>query len=97
MPDRATIRRVTVDEMSSQQPGSGEARIRVEAASVTRDHYTFMSGQQFRGHGFIQPKLPTRLGYEAAGVVEAVGDGVDQSWIGKRVLRSLAAAFLLTL
>ena len=29
--------------------------------------------------------LPSRLGYEVAGVVEAVGHGVDPSWLGKRV------------
>ncbi len=74
-----------VEEEPSQQPGPGEVRLRVEAAGVNRDHFTFMSGHQFRGHGFVQPELPSRLGYEAAGVVAAVGEGVDRSWIGKRV------------
>ena len=74
-----------LDELVSRQPGPGEARLRVEAAGVNRDHFTFMSGHQFHGHGFVQPVLPSRLGYEAAGVVEAVGEGVDRSWIGKRV------------
>jgi NADPH:quinone reductase-like Zn-dependent oxidoreductase len=32
-----------------------------------------------------QPQLPARLGYEVAGVVEAVGEGVDKRWIGKKV------------
>ena len=31
------------------------------------------------------PELPSRIGYEAAGVVEEVGPGVDASWIGKKV------------
>jgi NADPH:quinone reductase-like Zn-dependent oxidoreductase len=74
-----------IEDAPSQQPGTGEVRLWVEAASVTRDHFTFMSGRQFRGHGFVQPKLPSRLGYEAAGVVEAVGEGVDRKWLGKRV------------
>jgi NADPH:quinone reductase-like Zn-dependent oxidoreductase len=74
-----------VEEAPSAPPGPGEVRLRVEAAGVNRDHFTFMSGHQFRGHGFVQPELPSRLGYEAAGVVEAVGEGVDRSWIGKRV------------
>jgi NADPH:quinone reductase-like Zn-dependent oxidoreductase len=74
-----------IEDSPSQQPGAGEVRLRVAAASVTRDHFTFMSGRQFRGHGFVQPKLPSRLGYEAAGVVEAMGAGVDRAWIGKRV------------
>ncbi len=32
-----------------------------------------------------KPKLPSRIGYEVAGVVEALGEGVDPSWIGKSV------------
>ena len=74
-----------IEEASSQQPGPGEVRLRVEAAGVNRDQYTFMSGQHFSGHGFVQPKLPSRIGYEVAGIVEAVGEGVDSSWIGKCV------------
>jgi NADPH:quinone reductase-like Zn-dependent oxidoreductase len=74
-----------LDDAPSAQPGPGEVRLRVAAASVTRDHFTFMSGRQFKGHGFVQSQLPTRLGYEASGVVEAAGEGVDRSWIGKRV------------
>jgi NADPH:quinone reductase-like Zn-dependent oxidoreductase len=74
-----------IEDAPSQQPGPGEARLRVEAAGVNRDQFTFMGGQQYRGHGIVQPKLPSRLGYEVAGVVEAVGDGVDLSWIDKRV------------
>jgi NADPH:quinone reductase-like Zn-dependent oxidoreductase len=44
-----------------------------------------MRGEHPSGHGIVQPKLPSRLGYEVAGVVEAAGEGVDASWIGKRV------------
>ena len=32
----------------------------------------------------MQPKLPSNLGYEAAGVVEAVGPDVDKSLLGKK-------------
>ena len=35
---------------------------------------------------YIEPvKFPAGLGYEAAGVVKAVGPGVDQGWLGKTV------------
>jgi NADPH:quinone reductase-like Zn-dependent oxidoreductase len=46
---------------------------------------TFMNGHHFSGHRFVPPTLPSRIGYEVSGVVEAVGAGVDHSWIGKRV------------
>jgi NADPH:quinone reductase-like Zn-dependent oxidoreductase len=38
-----------------------------------------------RGYYFEKPQLPSRLGFEAAGVVEAVGPGVDRGLIGKQV------------
>jgi len=38
-----------------------------------------------RGHYAEAPKLPAGLGYETAGVVEAVGPDVDKNWIGKHV------------
>lgn len=74
-----------IDEVPSRTPGVGEARLRVEAAGVTRDQLTFMAGRHPSGHGSIDLTLPSRLGYEVAGVVDAVGDDVDGTWIGKRV------------
>jgi NADPH:quinone reductase-like Zn-dependent oxidoreductase len=74
-----------IEDAPSQQPGPGEVRLRVEAAGLNRDQFTFMSGHHFSGHRFVQPTLPSRLGCEVSGVVEAVGEGVDRSWIGKPV------------
>jgi len=45
-----------IDDVAPVQPGPGEVRLRVEASGINRDHYTFMSGHQFRGHGFVQPE-----------------------------------------
>ncbi len=47
-----------------------------------------------RGHYLETPVLPSKLGYEAAGVVAAVGPDVDKSWIGKKA--STVPAFLMT-
>jgi NADPH:quinone reductase-like Zn-dependent oxidoreductase len=74
-----------IEEVPAQQPGPGEICLRVEAAGVNRDQCTFMSGQHYSGHGIVPPKLPTRLRYEVAGIVEAVGEEGSSSWIGKRV------------
>ena len=46
------------EDMASPQPGPGEVRLRTQAGRVTRDHYSFMNGRQFKGHGFEQPSLP---------------------------------------
>lgn len=65
---------------TSKQPGKGEARLRVQAVGLNRAEALFIRGQYLE-----TPKLPAGIGYEAAGVVEAVGPDVDKAWIGKRV------------
>ena len=39
----------------------------------------------YRGFYFEKPTLPSRIGYEGSGTVEAVGPGVDPAWVGKKV------------
>lgn len=68
------------DEVAQQQPGKGEVRLQVTAAGLNRAESMFYRGQYLEA-----PKLPSRLGYEVAGVVEAVGEGVEGAWIGKKV------------
>jgi NADPH:quinone reductase-like Zn-dependent oxidoreductase len=50
-----------IEDLPSRHPAAGEVRLRVEAAGINRDHFTFMSGQQFKGHGFEQPELPLKI------------------------------------
>jgi NADPH:quinone reductase-like Zn-dependent oxidoreductase len=69
-----------LEDLPSAQPGKGEARIRVHAAGLNRAESMF-----FHGAYVEPPQLPARLGYEVAGVIEAVGEGVDKSWVGKKV------------
>ncbi len=69
-----------IEEVPSQEPGRGEVRLRVRAVGLNRAESMF-----YHGHYLEQPRFPSRLGYEAAGVVEAVGEGVDRGWIGQAV------------
>ncbi|MGH3903696.1 MAG: S-(hydroxymethyl)mycothiol dehydrogenase [Pseudonocardiaceae bacterium] len=61
---------VTVETVLVPDPGPGEALVAVQACGVchTDLHYR---------EGGINDDFPFLLGHEAAGVVEAVGDGVD--------------------
>ncbi|WP_043620024.1 zinc-dependent alcohol dehydrogenase family protein [Nonomuraea candida] len=61
-----------LEDVPVGEPGPGEARIRVDAIGLNRAEVLFRTGQ------YIEPvrRFPARLGTEAAGVVEAVGDGV---------------------
>jgi NADPH:quinone reductase-like Zn-dependent oxidoreductase len=61
-------------------PGEGEVKLRVQAVGLNRAESGFM-----RGAYFETPVLPSTIGYEAAGIVEAVGAGVDARWVGKAV------------
>jgi NADPH:quinone reductase-like Zn-dependent oxidoreductase len=69
-----------LEETAPEQPGKGEIRLKVEAFGLNRAEVLFRQGLYLEA-----PELPSRLGYEAAGVVEAVGPGVDQVKIGDRV------------
>jgi NADPH:quinone reductase-like Zn-dependent oxidoreductase len=69
-----------IEEQSTKEPGRGEVRLKVHAVGLNRAESMFM-----RGHYAEAPKLPAGLGYETAGVVEAVGPDVDKNWIGKHV------------
>jgi NADPH:quinone reductase-like Zn-dependent oxidoreductase len=72
--------KLQIEDVPTQQPGAGEVRLRVEAVGLNRAEILFT-----RGLYLDDPKLPARIGYEAAGTVEAVGPDVDPSWKGKKV------------
>ena len=62
-------------------PGPGQLQIAVRAAGVNfADHLARV------GLYPDAPKLPAVVGYEVAGTVQAVGDGVDAGRVGERVL-----------
>ena len=67
-----------LEEQPLPEPGKGEVRLRVKAIGLNRAEVMFRMGKYL-----VQPALPSKLGYEASGTVEAVGEGVDPSWIGK--------------
>ncbi len=69
---------LSYEEISLPEPGSGEARVRIEAAGVNFIDIYQRTGQ-YRG------QLPLTLGVEAAGVVDAVGPGVSDVKSGDRV------------
>lgn len=61
------------------EPGEGEVRVKVEACGVCGSDLFLQSG------GFGADKLPVIPGHEAAGVVDAVGDGVTGFRPGQQV------------
>jgi NADPH:quinone reductase-like Zn-dependent oxidoreductase len=78
-----------IQEEPIPEPGKGEVRLNVKAIGLNRAEVMFRRGQYLE-----TPVLPSKLGYEAAGVVAAVGPDVDKSWLGKKA--STVPAFLMT-
>jgi NADPH:quinone reductase-like Zn-dependent oxidoreductase len=70
-----------VRETALSQPKAGEVRIAVRAAGLN-----FAELMARQGLYPDAPKPPAVLGYEAAGEIDAVGEGVDRSRIGARVV-----------
>jgi NADPH2:quinone reductase len=78
------------EEVEDPQPGAGQVRIAVAAAGVHLIDTTIRAGVQ-RGP-LPLPDLPAIPGREVAGVVDALGAGVDEIWLGRRVVAHLGPA-----
>jgi NADPH:quinone reductase-like Zn-dependent oxidoreductase len=69
-----------LEDQPTREPKAGEVRIRVQAVGLNRAEALYARGQYLE-----QPRLPSGLGYEAAGIIEAVGPDVDRTWIGHKI------------
>jgi NADPH2:quinone reductase len=74
-----------LEEVEARPPGPGEARVRIEAAGVN-----FID--VYHRTGLYPNALPFTPGLEAAGVVTAVGEGVEQVKAGRGLPTSRAYA-----
>lgn len=77
---------VELEEIGIDEPGPGEVLVRVEATGVCHSDLHVIE-QDGWGH-----RLPVLLGHEGAGIVEAVGDGVETVAPGARVVVGWKAA-----
>ncbi|WP_030907460.1 zinc-dependent alcohol dehydrogenase family protein [Streptomyces sp. NRRL F-5126] len=78
-----------LEEVPVPEPGAGEVLIRTRALGLNRAESMFRLGQ----YG-IDPVFPSGIGYEAAGVVEALGEGVHGLSVGDAV--SVVPSFSMT-
>jgi S-(hydroxymethyl)glutathione dehydrogenase / alcohol dehydrogenase len=73
---------LAVEELDLDRPRAGEAQVRVLATAICHSDIAFAEGA-WGG------ELPAVYGHESAGVVEAVGPGVNRVAAGDRVVVSL--------
>jgi threonine dehydrogenase-like Zn-dependent dehydrogenase len=77
-------RQVEVQDVPPPAAVPGGVVINVQRAGVCGTDVEFYTGEmQYLHEGHAQ--FPIRLGHEWMGTVASVGDGVDRSWIGRRV------------
>jgi len=76
---------LTVEQLSLAAPGDGELQVRVAFCAICHGDIHYAAGA-WGG------RLPAVYGHEAAGVVEAVGAGVDGATVGDQVVVTLLRA-----
>src|SRR3546814_9246364 len=69
-----------VKDIPVRAPGTGEIRIHVEAMGINLSDVIFRYG-----HHPVKPQFPSLIGSEAAGTVEAIGEGVQGFSVGEEV------------
>jgi NADPH2:quinone reductase len=76
-PENLELRTVPIPE-----PGPGQVRLRVAYAALN----PLDTHARAARVAYMAPEFPFTPGIEFSGLVEAIGEGVDVSWLGKRVV-----------
>ena len=74
------VNEITVTTAPEPQPGAGEAVVAIRAAALNHRDVWIKTGQ------YAGVKWPCQPGSDGAGVVMAIGDGVDAAWSGREVV-----------
>lgn len=69
-----------IEDAPSAKPGKGEVRLKVEAIGLNRAEIMFREGQYLE-----VPEPPCRIGYEASGIIDAVGPDNPGLKVGDKV------------
>lgn len=80
---------VSVGETDTPEPGAGQVLVAVRAAGVNQADWKLIGGL----FGGAPPKKPRGIGFEMAGVVDAVGAGVEGLAVGDEVLGSASGGY----
>lgn len=79
--DYSGYRGLKLEDVPLEVPGAGEIRLRVEAFALNWGDMDLMKDN----YSFSFRSFPARVGIEAAGIVDAIGPGVEGFSLGERV------------
>jgi NADPH:quinone reductase-like Zn-dependent oxidoreductase len=71
---------LSIEDVTVASPGPGEVRLAIRAVGLNRTEVTLRSGRSP-----VKPPLPASVGFEAAGVIDELGEGVSGWRQGERV------------
>ena len=71
---------LSVEDVLTPVPGAGEVRVRITCSGINPTDWKTRSG--LTGGSPLEPQVPH---HDGAGVIEAVGPGVDERRVGQRV------------
>jgi zinc-binding alcohol dehydrogenase/oxidoreductase len=74
------INTLSIVDLPSPVPVAGEARVRLKTAALNHRDVWIKLGQ------YAGLKYPSRPGSDGAGIVESVGAGVEDAWVGSEVV-----------
>ena len=72
--------KLQIRDIDSPRPGAGEVRVKLHASALNRRDYWMTQGL------YPRMQLPCIPGSDGAGVVEALGEGVDKAQLGREVV-----------
>lgn len=72
--------KLQIKEVTTPEPEAGEVRVKLENSALNRRDYWITVGK------YAGIQLPCTAGSDGAGIVDAVGDGVDAGLVGKEVV-----------
>ncbi|GGR92642.1 MULTISPECIES: quinone oxidoreductase family protein [Streptomyces] len=75
-----------VDDVPDPEPGEGQLLVQVSAAGISYAEIQIRGGVMEQFAWFPDPPLPHALGFEVAGTVVKVGEGVGDEWVGRKVV-----------
>lgn len=75
----AETRPLVIESLELDQPGRGEVLVAIAAAGLCHSDLSVINGDRPR-------PMPMALGHEAAGIVKALGEGVDDLAVGDHVV-----------